>query len=313
MSIRIRYIPKTSPSSAALSLAINPFVPSRRLRLQGSEWRGKTNDVLINWGSSEPLESISATVINKPQAVALAANKITTFKTLADFDINIPEYAHLTSDVLEVNLLRIAVCFSSQPSRDIYLFRTTATSSGGDGIYVMEGLTDLIESMVDDFGGTTNDYFLFLHKLVETSPYWADIISRTKFVSSYFAAKDEYRIHVFCGQVIHVQRKGLRTDDQRPETPSFYVRNHANGFVFQISDVNPPDSVLQASIDAVNALGLHFGAVDIRYSPSTQQYCVLEVNTAPALQGTTLERYRDSFVNLHKVLNTQGATNATNN
>jgi hypothetical protein len=304
MAIRIRHIPKTSPSSAALSLAINPLVPSKRLRLQGSQWRGRTNDVLINWGSSEPIQGIRANIINKPQAVALASNKLATFETLADSDINIPKYVHLNSSVLELNLFRIATFFFAQPSQDTYLFRTTATSSGGDGIYVMDSLAALVESMVDDFGGTSQDYFLFLHKLVETSPYWADILSRTKFVSSYFNAKDEYRVHVFCGQAIHVQRKGLRTDDQRPDTPSFYIRNHANGFVFQVSDVNPPDSVIQASVNSVNALGLHFGAVDIRYNPQRNEYCVLEVNTAPALQGTTLERYRDSFVNLHKVLNT---------
>ena len=304
MSIRIRHIPKTSPSATALSLAINPFVNSRRLRIRESKWRGMSNDVLINWGSSEPIQGIRANIINKPQAVALAANKLATFKTLADSGINTPKYVHLTSDILALNLFCIATFFFAQPSQDTYLFRTTATSSGGDGIYVMDSLSTLVGSMVDDFGGTSSDYFLFLQKLVETSPYWAGILSRTKFVSSYFNAKDEYRVHVFCGQAIHVQRKGLRTDDQRPETPSFYIRNHANGFVFQVSDVSPPDSVMQASINSVNALGLHFGAVDIRYNPQRNEYCVLEVNTAPALQGTTLERYRDSFVNLHKVLNT---------
>ena len=304
MSIRIRHIPKTSPSATALSLAINPLVNSRRLRIRESKWRGMSNDVLINWGSSEPIQGIRANIINKPESVALASNKLATFKTLADSDINIPKYVHLDSSVLELNLFRIATFFFAQPSQETFLFRTTATSSGGDGIYVMESLTALVESMIEDFEETTSGYFLFLRKLVETSPYWADIISRTKFVSSYFSAKDEYRVHVFCGQAIHVQRKGLRTDDLRPDSPSFYIRNHSNGFVFQVSDVNPPDSVIQASIDAVRALGLHFGAVDIRYNPQRNEYCVLEVNTAPALQGTTLERYRDSFVNLHKVLNT---------
>ncbi|MNY81884.1 hypothetical protein D3C86_2236870 [compost metagenome] len=42
---------------------------------------------------------------------------------------------------------------------------------------------------------------------------------------------------------------------------------------------------------AVNALGLDFGAADVIWNDHRKQAFVLEVNTAPGLTGTTLEKY----------------------
>jgi len=49
------------------------------------------------------------------------------------------------------------------------------------------------------------------------------------------------------------------------------------------------------ALAAVSALGLDFGAVDIIYNEHENQYYVLEVNTAPGLEGTTVEKYAEAF------------------
>ena len=48
------------------------------------------------------------------------------------------------------------------------------------------------------------------------------------------------------------------------------------------------------AVDCVNHIGLDFGAVDIIYNNRDDVCYLLEVNTAPGLQGTTLEKYKDA-------------------
>lgn len=105
-------------------------------------------------------------------------------------------------------------------------------------------------------------------------------------------AKFEYRIHVFDEKVIHIQQKrrkvGWETDRK------FGIRNLDNGYIFACTDIyQPTDDVLAQAIAAVKALGLEFGAVDI-LQYKNEGY-VLEVNTAPGLEGTTLSKYVEAF------------------
>lgn len=115
----------------------------------------------------------------------------------------------------------------------------------------------------------------------------------------------EYRVHVgFIGAtayVIDVTRKIRRPD---AEGERGFIWNHDNGFIFVRDGVNLdtiPSSLLGNAAAAVRSLGLRFGAVDIvvprrgRSNIRTMPTYVLEVNTAPGMEGTTLERYAQYF------------------
>lgn len=110
----------------------------------------------------------------------------------------------------------------------------------------------------------------------------------------YIKKTQEYRIHVFNGSVIDVQRKMRRTDTPDAEV-NWQVRNHCNGFIFGREGVELPDVALNMSKDSVSALGLDFGAVDLIYNAHEDKYYVLEVNTACGLTGTTLEVYTNAL------------------
>ena len=110
----------------------------------------------------------------------------------------------------------------------------------------------------------------------------------------YIPKKDEYRVHVVDGQVIDFSRKA-RNRDIPDEEINWKVRNHDNGFIFMREGVEPPLKVLTEALNAVTALKLEFGAVDVIWNEKHEQAYVLEVNTAPGLEGTTLERYRDAL------------------
>ena len=58
-----------------------------------------------------------------------------------------------------------------------------------------------------------------------------------------------------------------------------------------------PTGLRDISRDAVTALGLEFGAVDIIYNDKSKKLFVLEVNTAPGIEGATVTKYKDAILN----------------
>jgi len=106
----------------------------------------------------------------------------------------------------------------------------------------------------------------------------------------YLKKKEEFRVHVFGGKVIDIQQKRRRLEVP-DEKVNWQVRNHDNGWVFARTDIVCPDGVKNAACLAISALNLDFGAVDIGWNSHTETACVYEVNTAPGLEGTTIDSY----------------------
>jgi glutathione synthase/RimK-type ligase-like ATP-grasp enzyme len=111
----------------------------------------------------------------------------------------------------------------------------------------------------------------------------------------YSKSKFEYRIHVFNGEVLDVQQKKRRLEGNTPN--NYYIRNAGTGWVYARDGVVCPDLVINAAIDALDILGLDFGAIDIAYNQHQDKAYLYEVNTAPGLEGTTLEKYTQAFKN----------------
>lgn len=112
--------------------------------------------------------------------------------------------------------------------------------------------------------------------------------------TKYCPKKYEYRVHVMFGIVIDVTRK-IRDPAQEPT--NWQIRSHQNGFIFARANLKHREQIEPVAIDAIQALGLHFGAVDIIIDENSHQPLVLEVNTAPGLEGQTLEAYVNAFRN----------------
>lgn len=110
----------------------------------------------------------------------------------------------------------------------------------------------------------------------------------------YVPKKDEYRVHVFDGEVIDVQRKARKLEVP-DEKVNWQVRNHQNGFIYQRQDVALPDACLSMARDCMQHSGLLFGAVDVIWNEKYGKSCVLEINTAPGLEGQTVEAYANAF------------------
>lgn len=95
---------------------------------------------------------------------------------------------------------------------------------------------------------------------------------------AYIPTQREYRVHVFNGAVIGAGEKLMGEN-----ATSLHIRNVSTGWTFRYNNNERiPQEIEQVGIDAVRALGLDFGAVDVLKSINNRFY-VLEVNTAPSL------------------------------
>ncbi len=194
--------------------------------------------------------------LNKPANVSLAVNKISTLKIIS-------ENGAVRTPAWTTNK-EWAKAWVTQG--DTVLCRTRTNGHSGQGIVIAKRVVDLVDAPL---------YTKYIHK------------------------DKEFRIHVFDGKVID-QRQKVPSTDGRPVGDG-YICTHNNGYVFKFAEA-PSDAHTQA-INAVKALGLDFGAVDVVVEAvrgtggigiSYKAY-VLEVNTAPGLTGTTIQRYADAI------------------
>ncbi|MDD2273968.1 MAG: hypothetical protein PHH29_17115 [Desulfuromonadaceae bacterium] len=235
MSIRIRSYKSGSKSAKALANYMNVLI----LKQTNSKFRPRLSDVIINWGSSQPIGSTCST-INYPSSVTYASNKLLSFNKLNEAGVSIPRF---TTDIniADANYERVFV-------------RHTLTGHSGEGIEVINTGSQCLPN----------------------APLYVEAIRK----------KNEYRVIVVDGEVVDIKQKRLSTD--APEDRSRYVRNLNNGWIFSRDNVEYVEGLNEIGIEAVNALGLDFGAVDIITDCNDKLY-VLEVNTAFGLEGKTIE------------------------
>lgn len=117
------------------------------------------------------------------------------------------------------------------------------------------------------------------NQAIPDAPLYTQYVFKTK----------EYRVHATQDEVFDTQRK-VRDPDQEPL--SWKVRSAKNGFIFQRNNIKPSEDRNNLAISAVKALGLDFGAVDIVEDKDGKLF-VLEVNTAPGLEGQTITTYTE--------------------
>lgn len=228
----------------------------RRISHTNSRFRGREEKTVINWGASRlPEEVAKCTVLNSPEAVNRASDKLKFFQNA---ECRKPEW------------------FTSWEEAANY----------GDN----EGCTIVVRHILNGHSGQGIELRDPHEYIPEDAPLY----------TAYVPKRHEYRVHVFRGEVIDVQRKARRRD-VADEDVNWKVRNNANGFIFArngdaLGDV--PADVLDQGRASVQSLGLDFGAADVIYNEHQSLAYVLEVNTAPGLVGTTLDNYSQSFRNL---------------
>lgn len=110
--------------------------------------------------------------------------------------------------------------------------------------------------------------------------------------TKYKKKKREFRVHVFQDTVVRVVEKKLRTDWDGPKNSK--IRNLANGYVF-CSCENEPEGLRELALKAAPVVGSDFKGVDIGYNELKNELFVIEVNSAPGMEGTNISAYAQAI------------------
>ena len=90
--MRYRVYPYKQGSRSASVLA--EALGGKVLKVESSKFAPRRGDVIINWGSSQcAAEFGQATLLNKPEAIAVAGNKLRAFSALKDANVSVPAFA----------------------------------------------------------------------------------------------------------------------------------------------------------------------------------------------------------------------------
>lgn len=221
--------------------------------------------IVINWGNSEFNYSVSAHpfIINTPYSVGEMTNKRKFFRHVGHTAF-VPKW---TTDPLEAFKWNEKV-----------MARTVLEGSGGKGIIVWDPAEEGVA------GITFPDH----------APLYTKYENKTH----------EFRIHLgrsFYGNEFApflIQRKIFQKSDARPAPTDWNIRNHANGFVYVRESGFPcPRSVVDTAKSFMDEhfATLHFVALDVIYHEKSGKTFVLEGNTAPGLEGNTIQSYAEYF------------------
>lgn len=235
----------------------------RLIRDGGSRYRYRPGDVIINWGNSEPMPGVpDSAYVNHPAAVATAIDKRETWSILEGEGIPTVEWTTDHSEALRWMREHDDRCF----------VRTTLRGTKGIGM--------------EAFSRDGTEWTRPMYEMFDEGHTYVKVFGRNP------RNVDEYRIHVAHGEVIDRQQKRRRNRNEYEGRIDPYIRSHDRGWVFCREGLVAFSELDKAAKEAVEALGLDFGAVDCARSRRSGEVCVYEVNSAPGLEGTTIGVYR---------------------
>ncbi len=114
---------------------------------------------------------------------------------------------------------------------------------------------------------------------------------------AYHKKTAEYRVNLYRGEVVCIREKRLRKGYERPEGQDYRVRSHDNGYVFCEPLVPVSHEAIAMCIKASAITNSDIVGIDLAYHKPTNYYFLLEVNSAPGMQGDTIDRYVKAIIN----------------
>ncbi len=249
-----------SKAAKALSLALG----CKRLKLQNSTFQHTARKCVVNWGN----------------------NDVNLLRQLVG-----PNYLGLNCGITAGGEAVVKVAtdklkfFKRMNSADIEAIPMWTTHKEVAMQWCRDGHVAVCREMLNASGGRGIT--------VASTP---EEVTQAPLYTQYIKKQAEYRVHVFNGEVIDVQKKMRKANVPDAEV-NWKIRNHDNGFIFGRDGIDIPDDLCDLAKRCVDVLSLDFGAVDLIWNQHENKSYLLEVNTAPGLEGTTLEKYSQAVRN----------------
>lgn len=114
---------------------------------------------------------------------------------------------------------------------------------------------------------------------------------------AYQKKTNEYRINLFKGELVCIREKRLKKGYEKPEGRDGRVRSHDNGYVFCEPLEALPEEAIEMAQKAAKITSSDFVGVDIAFHKPTKYWFMLEVNSAPGMEGKTIEQYKEAIIN----------------
>lgn len=259
------YLRNSKSVVALLERAAERGVPMK-VRIKTTPKKG----IIVNWGLRQPTKEFAGggllrklPEINPRLALHTMTDKLRFFRHVGHDSGLVPEWTD-SSDV------------AKQWDGDVVVRLKTA-ASGGEGLSIYT---------VDDRRNG---------KPLIAAPLYTRYVKKA----------DEYRCHIFRDEdgdfsIGLSQRKAAKRNEAGELiVKDWRVRNLENGFVFAKNDGHVlPAAVVQCCTDLMSRYfaELDFVALDVIYNKHDDKAYVLEGNTAPGLDGTTVDVYLNYFI-----------------
>jgi len=231
---------------------------ARRIRHEGSIFRGRPSKVVLNWGASElPPQVLRCQVLNNPESVALAVNKRKFFETMDPTGL-VPPWTTSRETAQEwLHDGRKVVC------------RTVLTGNSGRGVVIARTPEQMVAAPL---------YTRYIPKETEwrVHVFNAQVLDiQRKGLSS------------------RVDPEDANWEIRNWDNGFVFIRGDVNNWPEEFLN-----RLREAALKTTATLRLHFGAMDIIHNASTDRIYVLEANTAPHFEGITLDKYVEALRNV---------------
>lgn len=149
------------------------------------------------------------------------------------------------------------------------------------------------------------------HDTVEQLKEWLDNKSNPNnyIFEKYYSYNREYRLHISKNGCFYSCRKVLKND--APQEVRWYRNNDYCNWLMESNDsFDKPvnwDKIVAESVKALEAVGLDFGAVDLRIQSAKNKdgevrkdpkFIIVEINSAPSFGEVTAEKYYEELPKL---------------
>jgi len=269
------------------------------LKAQHGSEKPKDKDIglVIGWGTkvNEKVLLNAKTILNHPNSITANRNKLGALQIMLDKKVNVAPF--ITAD-------KISDIGKKKSGVMLPLIGREKYHQGGKGFWNCPTMSQVTAAI--------NDGAQYFQNLIEI--------------------KDEYRLHVFCDNVIYAVKKVKRTEKEMQEafvkqelerqkslaeknkdpfdikTAELIMRRQAaqiakngadmiirsNRLGWKFSRVHHPEALGKEAIKAVRAVGLDFGAVDCCVDVNDKAW-IIEVNSGPGLEESTFEAWVQAF------------------
>lgn len=246
-----------SPWKSSTPRALSRYLGARLVRLDDVA-KARVSSI-VNWGCSSLHDAKAPRILNPANCVKMAANKLFTFQALLANKVPTLEFTKDREAAIAWN------------KKHTVIAHVDTNGHSGTGLTKLEPDTEM-----------------------GRFPY-------CNLYTKYFQKTRELRI--LCirngdGYDTQLLEKKRVLPDRYAEfgldkKPDWFIRTHGNGWIFARTVEEIPAAVSLAKM-ASRVLGLDFGAVDLLARPTDGGWDIRvgEVNTAPGLEGSTLEFFK---------------------